>query len=276
MNATNIETYLLLYIDNELSAQEKEAVECFLQENPIYQKELALLQQTVLEPEAIEYEDKALLYRHDEMEAILSKDFKQSLYKKEAAIVKGYFINKRLLSLSAVAAILLLIVGYLFLNNTHDNINVASTALELKAPNLNNQRTAIGKENVKATAHYESKINTVQPYRKAPSTLTEKPTTEIISSPKEMFASTAKEAQLNTIATNETEEMNHINLTPSSLNIVNNSKPTETAESITTPDTEEHDRGIYIANFEIDGDKLRGITRRVNAFLRRNKSDKEK
>jgi hypothetical protein len=41
-------------------------------------------------------------------------------------------------------------------------------------------------------------------------------------------------------------------------------------------DTEDPNRTIYIANFEIDGNKFRGITRRVSAFLKRNKSDKEK
>jgi hypothetical protein len=41
-------------------------------------------------------------------------------------------------------------------------------------------------------------------------------------------------------------------------------------------DTEDPNRTIYIANFEIDGNKFRGITRRVSAFLKRNKSEKEK
>ena len=41
-------------------------------------------------------------------------------------------------------------------------------------------------------------------------------------------------------------------------------------------DTEDPNRTIYIANFEIDGNKFRGITRRVSALLKRNKSEKEK
>ena len=39
---------------------------------------------------------------------------------------------------------------------------------------------------------------------------------------------------------------------------------------------EDRDRSIYIANFEIDGEKLRGVTRRINAILKRNKNEKQK
>jgi len=41
-------------------------------------------------------------------------------------------------------------------------------------------------------------------------------------------------------------------------------------------DTDDPNRAIYIANFEIDGTTFRGITRRVSALLKRNKSEKEK
>jgi hypothetical protein len=49
-----------------------------------------------------------------------------------------------------------------------------------------------------------------------------------------------------------------------------------TTSSQNEMNTEDPDRGIYIANFEIDGDKLRGISRRIGAFLKHNKSDKDK
>ncbi len=41
-------------------------------------------------------------------------------------------------------------------------------------------------------------------------------------------------------------------------------------------DTEDPNRTIMIANFEIDGAAFRGSTRRVSALLKRNKSEKEK
>jgi hypothetical protein len=40
--------------------------------------------------------------------------------------------------------------------------------------------------------------------------------------------------------------------------------------------TEDNDRVIYISNIELDGDKFRGITRRLSALFKRNKSEKNK
>ncbi len=48
------------------------------------------------------------------------------------------------------------------------------------------------------------------------------------------------------------------------------------ATSYEVIDTEDPNRTIFIANFEIDGAAFRGITRRFSALLKRNKSEKEK
>jgi len=76
VNIHNYETYLLLYIDNELSASEKAALELFIQENPSYQQELTLLQNSKLVflentkeetvAEKIIFEDKLSLYQISE------------------------------------------------------------------------------------------------------------------------------------------------------------------------------------------------------------------
>jgi hypothetical protein len=66
INLSNYEEYLLLYTDNELSASEKTAVERFAAENLAVKKELDLLTFTRLQPETIEFPDKASLYRTEE------------------------------------------------------------------------------------------------------------------------------------------------------------------------------------------------------------------
>lgn len=66
INLSNYEEYLLLYTDNELSASEKTAVERFAAENLAVKKELDLLAFTRLQPETIEFPDKASLYRTEE------------------------------------------------------------------------------------------------------------------------------------------------------------------------------------------------------------------
>ena len=112
INTTNYEEYFLLYIDNELSTEQKTAVENFIEANPSYQKEFELLKQTFLTPEHIEFEDKVLLYRLEDMEAKLPSTFKQSLYRNEAKVIEGYFNTTLKRSIASVAAIVILIFGY--------------------------------------------------------------------------------------------------------------------------------------------------------------------
>lgn len=66
VNLSNYEEYLLLYTDNELNPAQKAAVEQFAAENLAVQKELDLLRFTRLQPEAVEFPDKASLYRREE------------------------------------------------------------------------------------------------------------------------------------------------------------------------------------------------------------------
>ena len=51
INRHNYETYFLLYVDSELSAEEKVAVQRFVAENPDLAEELALLESTQLQLE---------------------------------------------------------------------------------------------------------------------------------------------------------------------------------------------------------------------------------
>jgi len=63
---SNYEEWLVAYIDNELAPTQRIAVETFAGQHITVQKELELLQQTKLQPEAILFPDKESLYRKDE------------------------------------------------------------------------------------------------------------------------------------------------------------------------------------------------------------------
>lgn len=61
----NYEEYFLLYVDNELPAVDRAAVELFIQENPDLREELILLQQTVLKAnKRLLFDDKASLLKY--------------------------------------------------------------------------------------------------------------------------------------------------------------------------------------------------------------------
>lgn len=72
MNITrhNYEEFFLLYVDKELSAAGRKAVDVFVQENPDLQMELALLQQTVVSGEDIVLQKKDWLYMEEGITAL--------------------------------------------------------------------------------------------------------------------------------------------------------------------------------------------------------------
>ncbi|MBO9200057.1 MULTISPECIES: anti-sigma factor family protein [Niastella] len=67
----NYEAYLVMYVDEELKAAEREAVEQFIQQNPDLEEELVMLQQSVLQPdEGIVFEQKESLFRNTAVDGI--------------------------------------------------------------------------------------------------------------------------------------------------------------------------------------------------------------
>ena len=75
INRNNYEEFFLLYIDNELSVEEKNAVDVFLDENPDLQEEMIMLRQSILVPDGSVFADKQHLLKkeviNDELQAQL-------------------------------------------------------------------------------------------------------------------------------------------------------------------------------------------------------------
>lgn len=63
INRYNYEEFFLLYVDNELNAHEKTAVENFINQNPDLAQELETLQQATLSDNIIQFTNKELLYK---------------------------------------------------------------------------------------------------------------------------------------------------------------------------------------------------------------------
>lgn len=66
VSLTNYEERLVLYADNELTAEQRTAVEHFIAANSSAKEELALIQRSKLQPEKIIFADKESLYRKEE------------------------------------------------------------------------------------------------------------------------------------------------------------------------------------------------------------------
>src|SRR5690606_8041894 len=70
INRNNYEEYFILYMDNELTAEERAVVEAFAEANPDLKSELALLLQTKLPTEDISIPNKEDLFRYSTEKSI--------------------------------------------------------------------------------------------------------------------------------------------------------------------------------------------------------------
>lgn len=73
INRHNYEEFFLLYVDNELSATKKNAVDVFVQQNPDLKSELLQLQQAVVKHEQVVFKDKQSLLKEDAFAVIQEK-----------------------------------------------------------------------------------------------------------------------------------------------------------------------------------------------------------
>jgi hypothetical protein len=284
INKTNYENYFLLYIDKELSASDQAAVESFVHENPPYANELASLQKATLnagiDADKIIYPNKALLYRLPEMEATLSANFKNKLYKQPTTILQPNFKMKA--SLLSVAAMFIVLIGYRWMQADKTIVSKSGStvahAATLPAASANESAS-------KAIAATNKLI--------ADEFITDKSTITKVIHPRQLIAINNPIATIETATIIDQEatpiiteaQQNYISPISDNASEKNEMPATETfaeeqshkeAKEYKVIDTDETDRTIYIANFEIDGATFRGITRRVSALLKRNKIEKEK
>ncbi|TDW99533.1 hypothetical protein [Dinghuibacter silviterrae] len=115
MNLTrhNYEEYFLLYVDGELAAEERLAVEVFLEEHPDLVEEMENLRMTILpQDEVYTFEDKSLLYRLP------------------AAPARVIPLARRRFSIAAAVAIILLASGTLWVlrDRSHEQAAGGATA----------------------------------------------------------------------------------------------------------------------------------------------------
>ena len=328
LNESTYETIFLLYIDKELSPKESLEVEVFIADNPSFALEMEALQATVLGSDKIQYPFKENLKLQDweedlkatyatmlksDVEAIpgLSTSFKNSLKKEtasEAIIVKSFGFNQQKFTYAAIAACLMVFIGYQQLTktpvsnssaaNSQASNSIVSNSLANKSnkvlvPNISTESTK-SDATVISNSNKQELVNNIKPITKTKKEILiqEKLNTselEITKTNKNVSIAIAEPTRNNSILNNQAI----ITKLPSSYNnpMTIDALATETSsvdkntdlirdEKVTTSyeliDTEDPNRAIFIANFEIDGAAFRGITRRVSALLKRNKSEKEK
>jgi len=296
INENNYETYFMSYIDNELNAAERAAVEAFVLTEPKYAATMAVFEKAKLHAptnDFIEMEDKIFLYRFPEMQASLDPDFKKSLYRKEAPVRKIIFTPNLMRASFAIAAMLILLIGLqlfksdfplLESNIVESNIiesplkaktTVASTNILIPTENKTLANAAIATKAITKN-RTENKNETQNQNQNENQTIivsanytSNSINTNIVSSSSSQ-ASRKNDSQ-NIVAA----KFNEGQISSSSMEtMATEEEKTILPTNYKEIDTEEEDRTINIGMLEIDAAAFRGITRKFSALLKRNKIEK--
>lgn len=292
INTSNYETYFLLYVDNELSENNKKEVEKFVLQHPQLQQEFTLLMQTVLEPETVEFTGKQTLYRKEN----------------ERRIVPLYFSR-----IAVAAALIGLAVMVWWLLPSRKNNDVATVS-----PQIKNEQPVKEQPVNSATVKQEKQNNEValnQPLVKKEGNNTinktnnntvkqQQPTVQNTVQQQNNVASDQNNTALNNetnneqpVANNQSQAANN-NTTIKNDAAINeaatvqhqntetiNELPAESAKEIFATnennsnainaqpavykvlDTDNSDRSLYIGSLELNKDRVRGFFKKVGSIF---------
>jgi hypothetical protein len=308
LNESTYETIFLLYIDNELSPKERLEVDAFIADNPSYALEMEALQATMLSPDKIHYPFKENLKQQSEisLEALeeewdqtyatilkanmqampgLTTDFKNGLKKettKDGIVVKSFGFSQQKFTYAAIAACLMVFFGYQQLTKTEQFPSVASSLVKTEISNTFPKVSEEKTETIAETKQVLTKPSAITKLQ-ASNTNNTQPINVIEQESIVMVEPATKNGSLNnqTVITKIPSTYNN----PIDINanaIAKNSIGTETETEENGPisyeviDTEDPNRTIFIANFEIDGNRFRGLKRKVNSLFKNNKSERNK
>lgn len=315
LNESTYETIFLSYIDKELSPKACLEVEDFIASNPAYAIEMEALKATVLEQETMSYAFKAQLKLIPADEVItlaniedldadwdqtyknavvadmqgmkgLSIPFKESLKKNNSSkgtIVNAFGFNQNKFTYAAIAACLMVFLGYQQLVPKTSAPSALSGVSDLptKAYVKNEQKMVPTNriEKTRALVNY-----TIEPSATRKEQIELSTTNTMPIEPINNFETTSTFSNANHSSSVEdvqpSSEVNKVlsNATPTLLDVAKEIETTEDKGAVAYEliDTEEPNRSIYIANFEIDGNRLRGLKRKVTSLFKGNKSEPNK
>jgi hypothetical protein len=280
INEKNYETYFMSYIDNELNAAERAAVEAFLLTEPKYAEELAFFEKTKLHAssnEFMEMEDKIFLYRFTEMDAKLDGDFKKSLYRKQAPVRKIIFTPNLMRASFAIAAMLILLIG-LQLFKSESNVSESNIVESNIVETPLKDKTTVASTNILIPAENQTLANSAI----ATKAITKNQTILASTNNTSNSINTNIVSSSSSQASRENDSQNIVVAKFSEGQISSTAMETMATEEEKTIlptnykeiDTEEEDRTINIGILEIDAAAFRGITRKFSALLKRNKIEK--
>lgn len=264
------------------------------------------LDQTSLEALGEDWDANYATILKKEVQAIpgLSTSFKKSLKKttvSEGILIKSFGFYQHKFTYAAIAACLMVFIGYQQLTksqlsdsqissssatNSMVSNSLATNSNKVLIPNVSSASTASAKSEVTviSKSNKQELVNNIKPITKTKKEILNLKNLntselEIAKTNRNVSIAIVEPTSNNSILNNQAI----ITKLPSSYNnpitidaMVENTTDEKATTSYELIDTEDPNRTISIANFEIDGAAFRGITRRISALLKRNKLEKEK
>lgn len=310
LNESTYETMFLLYIDNELSPKERLEVEAFIANNPSYALAMEALKATVLSADNIPYAFKENLKQQldatslealeedweehgnttyatilkEDMQAIpgLSTYFKNTLKKEtvsQGKIITPFRFNQNKFTYAAIAACLMVFIGYQQLTKIELPPSTASQLVKTELSNASPKTSVNNIEpvaTIKQTATIKlqvSKSSNQRDFNKFQNA------SIAIAEPTRNNGNLNNQAIITKLPSSYNNPMTMDALTTEAISIEVDTEPTIDEKATTSYeviDTEDPNRTIFIANFEIDSNKLRGLKRKVNSLFKNNKSERNK
>ncbi len=283
INLENHTTQFLMYVDDELTATEKEVVETFVLQHPSLQESFLQLKQTKLPVEHIPFPDKNLLYRS------VDSDKKPIVYMRwwrmaAAAAVIGFAFMVWTLSPNDIE------------NGTVNNTVTAKNNTELPVTNnkeAQNSVTAPDQSLALKVADKSNKNNAVTNNSLVKTTLVVNTLGNIVADEKvnrpDLIIDNSAIVETNTIAK---ADIVVPDLTAISANrsireneMIKATEPTETKPEALMQqvvyreldtDADSDNKSLLIGSVEINKDKLRGIFRKATSIFRSKRTEEER
>ncbi|MDB5209979.1 MAG: hypothetical protein JWQ30_806, partial [Sediminibacterium sp.] len=283
INLANHEEQFLLYVDNELDADQKEKVETFVLQHPVLQEGFTLLKQTRLEPEQITFADKQSLYREE---------------KKERPV---FYMGWQRIAIAAALIGLVVLVWSVLPGNkkVQQDLVVNPPIIAKPGAGKGSSVDKTGETTIVQPGNNIASVNSVNANSKAgtntntgnslaPATdpviaKTEIPVTPVETQKQDIVSTTSQNSFQTTIATTqqvsgdhptvENVEITKTVMTPDGSIPNDNIQPAVYKEL----DTEDEKKSLLLGSLEINKDKLRGFFRKAGSLFRsKSKTEEDK
>jgi hypothetical protein len=274
INSINCEEKFLLFIDDELTDQEKKEILLFISTNPQYQELFETIKAAKLPIEYISFPDK------------------ESLYRKEESSKPVILLQWWKLAVAAAVIGIIAMIGILIpINNTStlakSKINVAPNEIknsfkEQMPPSLDDKGVQAQFVQTKREAHNKTIVpvpekNNLELYSKTEPLITE--TNKHVDAQETIALNTNNTSVSTNLHTINKESNDHASL----LTPVNGHSEETSVLSYAKPavykelDTDDERKSLYVGSVEINKDKLRGFLRKASSLFKgRNKNEEEK